>query len=113
MRVPACFAVFPMHPIMPTPLSHTAPTLFIRKSAFERAALTRQQFDEALGLTPDEFQVDGALIVIGPLVGESALTELIDALERAGLVYFEDFFEMSGNWPDWLRLIAMSSDRAS
>ena len=97
---------------MPIPLSHTAPTMFIRKTAFERAELSRQAFDEALGLTPEEFVVDGGLIVIGPLVGESALTELIDALEGAGLVYFEDFFELSGNWPEWLRLIAFSADRA-
>jgi hypothetical protein len=97
---------------MPTPLSNTAPTLFIRKSSFERAGLTRTAFDTALGLTPEEFQVDGGLVVIGPLVGESALTELIDALEQAGLAYFDDFFEMSGNWPDWLRLIALSNERA-
>ena len=91
---------------MPTSLSHTAPTMFIRKAAFERVELTRQAFDDALGLTPEEFQVDGGLIVIGPLVGESALTELIDALESAGLVYFEDFFELSGNWPEWLTVFA-------
>ena len=97
---------------MPTPLSHTAPTMFIRKAAFERAGLSRQAFDEVLGLTPEEFVVDGGLIVIGPLVGESALTELIEALEAAGLVYFDDFFELSGNWPAWLRLIALSADRA-
>jgi hypothetical protein len=53
------------------------------------------------------------LVVIGPLVGESALTELIDALERWGLVYFDDFFELSGNWPAWLRLIAMGSERGA
>ncbi len=80
--------------------------MFIRKAAFERVELTRQAFDEALGLTPEEFQVDGSLIVIGPLVGETALTELIDALEAAGLVYYEDFFEMSGNWPAWLAIVA-------
>jgi len=85
--------------------------MFIRKAAFERVELTRQAFDDALGLTPEEFQVDGGLIVIGPLVGESALTELIDALESAGLVYFEDFFELSGNWPEWLSLVAMSAAR--
>jgi hypothetical protein len=95
---------------MPTPLANTAPTLFILKTAFERVALTRQSFDELLGLTADEFQVDGPLVVIGPLVGESALTELIELLERSGLVYFDDFFEMSGNWPDWLRLIAMARE---
>lgn len=93
---------------MPLPLSGDAPTLFIKKHAFERVELTRQQLDEALGLTPDEFRIEGSLIAIGPLVGETALTELIDALEQRGLVYFDDFFELSGNWPEWLKLFAMA-----
>jgi hypothetical protein len=94
---------------MPLPLSHTAPTLLIRKSAFERVGLTRAQFDEALSLTPDEFRVEGSLIAIGPLVGEDTLSELIEQLEETGLVYFDDFFELSGNWPEWLRLFAMDA----
>jgi hypothetical protein len=91
---------------MALPLDNSAPTLFLRRSAFERVELTRDMFDQALGLTADEFRVEGGLIAIGPLVGETALTDLIEALERAGLVYFDDFFELSGNWPDWLRLHA-------
>jgi hypothetical protein len=91
---------------MPLQISSTAPSVVIRKSAFERADLTRQAFDEALGLTPDEFRLEGGLIVIGPLFGESAVTDLIDSLEAHGLVYFDDFFELSGNWPEWLALFA-------
>jgi hypothetical protein len=87
-------------------LSGDAPTLFILRNAFERAELTRQQMDEALGLTPEEFRMEGQLIAIGPLVGETALTELIETLEARGLVYYEDFFELSGNWPAWLKLFA-------
>jgi len=94
---------------MPISLSSDAPTLLIRREAFERTGLSRQMFDEALGLTPDEFCLEGTLIAIGPLVGETALTELIESLEKAGLVYFDDFIEMSGNWPGWLRLFAMSA----
>ena len=94
---------------MALPLDNTAPTLFLLRSAFERVELTRDTFDQALGLTADEFRVEGGLIAIGPLVGESALTDLIDALERTGLVYFEDFFELSGNWPDWLKLFGSSA----
>jgi hypothetical protein len=93
---------------MPLQLSGDAPTLFIQKAAFERVNLSRQQFDEALSLTPDEFRVEGSLIAIGPIFSESSLTELIELLESRGLVYFDDFFEMSGNWPDWLKLFAMS-----
>ncbi|MCU0616750.1 MAG: hypothetical protein MUD17_06630 [Gemmatimonadaceae bacterium] len=91
---------------MPLRLPSAAPTLLIRRDAFERVGLTRQQFDAALNLTPDEFRVEGALIAVGPLVGESALGELIETLEGAGLVYFEDFFELSGNWPEWLAVFA-------
>ena len=93
---------------MPLPLSGDAPTLFIMRSAFERVQLTRQQIDEALGLTPDEFRMEGQLIAIGPLFGDSTLTDLIESLELRGLVYYDDFFELSGNWPEWLKLFAMS-----
>ncbi len=94
---------------MPLILPNTAPTLLIRKSAFERVEMTRAQVDEALGLTPDEFRIEGALIAIGPLVGEDTLSDLIERLENAGLVYYADFFELSGNWPEWLRLFAMDA----
>ena len=91
---------------MPLRLPSDAPTLLIRRDAFERVGLTRQQFDAALNLTPDEFRVEGALIAVGPIVGETALGELIETLEGAGLVYFDDFFELSGNWPEWLSVFA-------
>lgn len=94
---------------MPLNLPNTAPTLLIRKSAFERVEMTRAQVDEALGLTPEEFRIEGSLIAIGPLVGEDTLSELIDRLEATGLVYYDDFFELSGNWPEWIRLFAMDA----
>jgi hypothetical protein len=93
---------------MPIMLSSGAPTLLVRKEAFERVGLTRQAIDERLNLTADEFRVEGALVAIGPLVGDSAVTSLIDELEGLGLEYFDDFFEMSGNWPDWLTVHARS-----
>jgi hypothetical protein len=78
--------------------------LFIRREAYERAGLTRAAIDDRLNLTADEFRVDGQLITIGPLPGDSALRDLFDDLEESGLVYFDDYFELSGNWPTWLRL---------
>lgn len=93
---------------MPLPISAAAPTLFIRREAFERVGLTRAALDERLGLTEEEFQVEGPLVAVGPILGEVALTALVDELETLGLAYFEDFFELSGNWPDWLQLYAMS-----
>ena len=94
---------------MPLAIPALAPTLLIRKAAFDAAQLTRAAFDERLNLTADEFRIEGALIAIGPLPGENAVTELIEELEEAGLTYFDDFFELSGNWPDWLRLFAMAA----
>jgi hypothetical protein len=37
------------------------------------------------------------------------VTALIDQMEGAGLVYFDDFFDLSGNWPSWLKVFAMSA----
>ena len=98
---------------MPLDVPASAPTLFIRKEAFERARLTRAAVDERLNLTEDEFRVEGDLIAVGPLPGDTTLTDLIDELEAAGLEYFDDFFELSGNWPAWLRLYVMGRGPAA
>jgi hypothetical protein len=83
-----------------------APSLLIRRDAYERSGLSRPALDERLGLTADEFRVEGNLVVVGPLVGDDALTSLIDELESLGLSHYDDFFELPGSWPDWLRLFA-------
>ena len=95
---------------MPLSIHTTAPTLLIRRAAYERSVLTRAALDERLNLTADEFRVERGLVAIGPLVEPDALTELIDELEGVGLVYFDDFFELSGNWPEWLRVHVTSDD---
>lgn len=89
-------------------VSTGAPTLFIRRAAYERSGLTRASIDEKLGLTPDEFRVEGDIVAIGPIYGGQgdSLGDLIAELERLDLVYFEDFFELTGNWPEWLDLLA-------
>lgn len=89
---------------MPLPVPNGAPSLLIRRAAYERTGLSRLALDERLGLTPDEFRVEGNLVVIGPVSGEESLTEVVGELEALGLVYFDDFFELSGNWPSWLNL---------
>jgi len=94
---------------VPIEVSFGQPTLFIRKTAFERVGLDRSAIDTRLNLTPDEFRVEGSIIALGPLMREEALSELIAELEALGLTYFDDFFEMSGNWPEWLRLVAVGT----
>jgi hypothetical protein len=98
---------------MPLELSTNNPSLIIRRRSFERVGITRSAIDERLGLTDQEFRVEGELIVIGPILDDSALHALIGDLENAGLVYFEDFFDLSGNWPEWLVLFAKDSGRQS
>jgi hypothetical protein len=63
-------------------------------------------------LTDDEFRVEEDLIVIGPVFDVAALSDLVADFERRGLVYFEDFFELSGNWPAWLSMYVMSRGSA-
>lgn len=94
---------------MPLPLSADATTLLIRKEAFERAQLNRAALDQWLTLTPEEFRVEGSLIAVGPIYDADALQALIPALEEKGLAYFDDFFELPGNWPEWFSLHAMAS----
>jgi len=91
---------------MPLELSHGRAVVLIRQSAFERTGLTRKVIDERYNLTDEEFRVEDGLIALGPLPSEDMLSGLIGDLENSGLAYFDDFFELSGNLPDWLALYA-------
>lgn len=92
---------------MPISVPSGNPSVFIRKEAYERSRLSRQSIDAALGLTDIEFRVEGELVCIGPILEDGGVPWLISALEEAGLTYFEDFVELSGNWPEWLALFAV------
>jgi hypothetical protein len=81
------------------------PTLFFRRASYERAGLARATLDARLGLTDAEFRVDGNLVAIGPIYDVDALGALVDELEQTGLVYFDDYFELSGSWPEWLSVL--------
>lgn len=95
---------------MPLPLSQGVPTLLFRREAYERAGLTRAALDARLGLTDTEFRVEGDLVALGPIYDVEALGTLVDELEQLGLTYYEDFFELSGSWPEWLSLSARVSE---
>jgi len=96
---------------MPLQVTHGVPTLFIRRTAYERAGLTRATLDERLGLTDAEFQVDGDLVALGPIYDVDALGALVDDLEGAVLVDYDDFFELSGSWPEWLEIVVRAGGR--
>ncbi len=93
---------------MPLSLPAGHPALVIRKDAFEQSGITRAAIDERLGLTADEFRVEGELVCVGPIPEDDAMQDLIADLEEAGLTYFEDFFELTGNWPEWLTVHVMA-----
>ena len=72
----------------------------------------RAVLDQRLGLTDDEFRVEGEVIAIGPVYDADAFVSLVDDMERLGLTYYDDFFELSGSWPDWLAVFAGSTGAA-
>lgn len=91
---------------MPLAISSAGPTLAIRRDAFELAGLTRETLDRVLALTDEEFRVEGPLIALGPLPAPDDVPNVIEMLEDAGLVYFDDFMEIPGGFPEWLTLYA-------
>jgi hypothetical protein len=91
---------------MPIELPRERSVVLIRQAAFERAGLSRQAIDERYNLTDEEFRVEDGLVIVGPLPSDDLLPELIESLEATGLAYFDDIFELSGNWPEWLSLYA-------
>ena len=95
---------------MPIELAHNRGTILIRRSAFERVNLIRSAIDERYNLTDEEFRVEEDLIVIGPLPSEDVIPQMIEDLEQSGLTYFDDFFDLSGNWPDWLTIYVRARD---
>jgi hypothetical protein len=83
--------------------------VLVRQAAFERSGVARAAIDERYNLTDEEFKVEDGVVTIGPLPSDDALTGLIEDLEASGLSYFDDFFELSGNWPEWLLLYARAN----
>lgn len=94
---------------MPIELGSGSAVILIRQSAFERAGLVRSAIDARYNLTDEEFRVEDGLVILGPLPTEDLLPQLIEDLETTGLVYFDDFFDLSGNWPEWLSVYVRGS----
>ena len=89
---------------MPLTIDTARPSILVRRQAYEDAKLARSKLDAQFNLTDEEFRAEGNLVVIGPLPSDDLIGPITDYLEEAGLAYFDDFFELSGNWPEWLRI---------
>lgn len=98
---------------MALPVAHGVPTLFFRREAYEHADLSRAALDARLGLTDTEFRVEGDLVAVGPIYDVDALGALVEELEASGLTYYDDFFELSGNWPGWLNVLVLTASTAT
>ena len=83
------------------------PSVLIRKTSYEKGGLVRADLDARFNLTDQEFRVEGSLVIVGPLPSDDLVGPLVDYLESAGLAYFDDFCELSGNWPEWLHVYVM------
>ena len=94
---------------MPIQLHHSRPTIVVRQAAFEGSGVSRASIDSKYNLTDEEFKVENGLVAIGPLPSDDLVPELIEDFESVGLVYFDDFFEMSGNWPDWMAVYVLAA----
>src|SRR6266550_8946762 len=95
---------------MPTELGYGRGVILIRQSAFEHAGLVRSEIDARYNLTDEEFRVEDGLVILGPLPSEELLPQLIEDLEGNGLAYFDDFFDLSGHWPEWLSVYVRGSN---
>jgi hypothetical protein len=95
---------------MPIQLAHNRPSILIRQASFEKAAIIRSEIDSKYNLTDQEFQVEGGIVAV-MLPSDDLLPELVDDLEVQGLIYYDDFFEMSGNWPEWIAVYVTGSLR--
>jgi hypothetical protein len=89
---------------VPVTVNAGRPVILIRKASYENAGIARVELDDRFNLTDEEFRVEGNLIVVGPLPSDDLVAPVVEYLETAGLIYFDDFFELSGNWPDWLHI---------
>ena len=70
-----------------------------------RSALAERQVDmrDLLNAMETKEGLDGSndLLSFGPHFGREALNTIIARLTNLGLVYFDDFFELCGDYPSW------------
>lgn len=77
--------------------------IVVKKVALNVKSLTRSQLFEIMD-AESPFDEDEDLLSFGPHFGEEAAKEFIKRLEKAGLVYYDDFFELSEIVPQWCQL---------
>ncbi len=77
--------------------------LVVRRAALADRGVTYEHLLRAMEVDA-RLDADADLISFGPHFGGEAGSELARRLERLGLVYADDFFELTGDFPDWCGL---------
>lgn len=83
--------------------------LVIRKSALIRRHISVVQLKQVME-TEKWFDEDEQLISVGPHFGGEAANKFSRRLEKAGLVYGEDFIDFADLLPPWCKLSISLND---
>ncbi len=76
--------------------------IVIRRRALIARDVSYPALLAALGAN-EAFDADGELLTFGPSFGQEGLEALTQRLVALGLVYFDDFFEFAGSFPEWCK----------
>lgn len=79
--------------------------IVIRQSALTALGITRARVLEVFE-TDRPIAEDSELLSFGPSFGGEACNEFVRRLESLGLVYVDDFFDLTLSHPDWLSFSA-------
>jgi len=83
--------------------------IVIRRASLDERSISLNKVYQCMG-TSSPLGMNDDLISFGPSFGIGAQREFIRRLEEIGLVYYEDFFDMSIDSPAWCDfLVALAS----
>jgi hypothetical protein len=83
--------------------------IILRKTSLKIRQVSRTKVFEIMEVDKPHDE-DDKLLSFGPHFGEEAARELINRLQKAGLVYFEDFFDFTEAAPQWCKLTASAEE---
>jgi hypothetical protein len=75
--------------------------IVVRQSALAARGITKARVLEVFKADRPMAE-DGELLAFGPSFGGEACKEFVRSLESRGLVYFDDFFDLTLSHPNWL-----------
>jgi len=74
--------------------------LIVRRKALVERQVSLHDLFAAMEVSK-AFDDSDELLSFGPHFGREAADTMISRLTKLGLVYFDDFFEFSGDYPSW------------